>query len=147
MMQTLLTNLAIVFYLIMACCFFVRWLDFFIDDKEMNSAQRCFSMVILILATILWPFIVPLASEDVAHRLYGLTVVASLYGHKCKVIPRLPLFALVPQGLLCKKKTSVAKQRFNERIPSHSTLTQNKIKQDTKTWRATNAGCKLPLWI
>ena len=60
-MQTLLTNLAIVFYLIMACCFFVRWLDFFIDDKEMNSAQRCFSMVILILATILWPFIVPLA--------------------------------------------------------------------------------------
>ena len=45
----------------MACCFFVQWLSFFIDDKEMNSVQRYFSMVILILATILWPLIVPLA--------------------------------------------------------------------------------------
>ena len=61
MLQTVMTNLAIVFYLIMACCFFVQWLSFFIDDKEMNSVQRYFSMVILILATILWPLIVPLA--------------------------------------------------------------------------------------
>ncbi|NJM22579.1 MAG: hypothetical protein HC836_07480 [Richelia sp. RM2_1_2] len=61
MMQTVVKNLAIVFYLIMACCFFVQWLSFFIDDKEMNSAQRYFSMIILALATILWPLIVPLA--------------------------------------------------------------------------------------
>jgi cell shape-determining protein MreD len=61
MMQTVLTNLVIVFYLVMACCFFVQWLGFFIDDKEMNSSQRFFSMVILVIATILWPLIVPLA--------------------------------------------------------------------------------------
>lgn len=61
MIQTVLTNLAIVFYLVMACCFFIQWLGFFIDDKEMNSAQRHFSIVILVLATILWPLIVPLA--------------------------------------------------------------------------------------
>ncbi|MEO0935129.1 MAG: hypothetical protein AAFY21_15705, partial [Cyanobacteria bacterium J06641_2] len=30
-------------------------------DKEMNSTQRYFSMLILILGTILWPLIVPLA--------------------------------------------------------------------------------------
>ncbi|MBE9215144.1 hypothetical protein IQ247_21175 [Plectonema cf. radiosum LEGE 06105] len=61
MIQTVVKNLAIVFYLIMACCFFVQWLGFFIDDKEMNSAQRYLSMIILALATILWPLIVPLA--------------------------------------------------------------------------------------
>ena len=60
-MQTVVKNLAIVFYLIMACCFFVQWLGFFIDDKEMNSVQRYLSMVILAVATILWPLIVPLA--------------------------------------------------------------------------------------
>ncbi len=61
MIQAVLTNLAIVFYLTMACCFFVQWLGFFIDDKEMNSAQRYFSMIILIIGTILWPVVVPLA--------------------------------------------------------------------------------------
>ena len=61
MIQSVITNLAIVFYLIMACCFFVQWLGFFIDDKEMNSAQRYFSIIILVLGTILWPFIVPFA--------------------------------------------------------------------------------------
>ncbi len=60
-MQTVLTNLVIVFYLVMACCYFVQWLGFFIDDKEMNSAQRYFSMGVLFLATVLWPLIVPLA--------------------------------------------------------------------------------------
>ncbi|MGB3650328.1 MAG: hypothetical protein WBA41_03840 [Rivularia sp. (in: cyanobacteria)] len=61
MLQTILTNLAILFYLIMACCFFMHWLDFFIADTEMNLAQRYFSMVILVMATILWPLIVPLS--------------------------------------------------------------------------------------
>ncbi|MGB3637527.1 MAG: hypothetical protein WBA39_08115 [Rivularia sp. (in: cyanobacteria)] len=61
MIQSVITNLAIVFYLIMACCFFVQWLGFFIDDKEMNSAQRYFSIIILVLGTILWPLIVPFA--------------------------------------------------------------------------------------
>ncbi|MEA5594145.1 hypothetical protein [Rivularia sp. UHCC 0363] len=61
MMQTVLTNLAVVFYLIMACCFFMQWLSFFLDDKEMNSSQRYFSMAILAMATILWPLIVPFA--------------------------------------------------------------------------------------
>lgn len=61
MFQVVIANLAIIFYLIMGCCFFVQWLGFFIDDKEMNSTQRYFSMLILILGTILWPLIVPLA--------------------------------------------------------------------------------------
>ncbi|MGB6296255.1 MAG: hypothetical protein WBF90_08720 [Rivularia sp. (in: cyanobacteria)] len=61
MIQSVIANLAIVFYLTMACCFFIQWLGFFIDDKEMNSTQRYFSTIILILGTILWPVIVPFA--------------------------------------------------------------------------------------
>lgn len=61
MLQSFITNLAIVFYLIMACCFFIQWLGFFIADKEMNSAQRYLSIIILILGTLLWPVIVPFA--------------------------------------------------------------------------------------
>lgn len=61
MIQTVLMNLVIVFYLVMACCFFIQWLGFFIDDKEMNPAQRHFSIVILVIGTILWPLIVPFA--------------------------------------------------------------------------------------
>ena len=61
MFQAVMTNLAIIFYLIMACCFFTQWLGFFIDDKEMTSTQRYLSLLVLILATILWPLIVPLA--------------------------------------------------------------------------------------
>ncbi len=39
----------------------MQWLSFFLDDKEMNSSQRYFSMAILAMATILWPLIVPFA--------------------------------------------------------------------------------------
>jgi len=39
----------------------MQWLGFFIDDKEMTSTQRYLSMLVLILATVLWPLIVPLA--------------------------------------------------------------------------------------
>ena len=39
----------------------MQWLGFFIDDKEMTSTQRYLSVLVLILATILWPLIVPLA--------------------------------------------------------------------------------------
>lgn len=61
MIQSFITNLAIVFYLIMACCFFMHWLSFFIDDKEMDSSQRYLSIMILIVGTALWPLIVPFA--------------------------------------------------------------------------------------
>ena len=34
MIQSVITNLAVVFYLIMAFCFFMQWLGFFLDDKH-----------------------------------------------------------------------------------------------------------------
>ncbi|GAB1544258.1 hypothetical protein NUACC21_69340 [Scytonema sp. NUACC21] len=65
MIQTLLLDLAIIFYLSMAYCFFNKWLDFFIADKEMSPEERFFSFTILVISTILWPVIVPFAYLEV----------------------------------------------------------------------------------
>ena len=61
MLQQILVYLAVIAYFGIACCFFYKWLDFFIEDQEMTSKERSFSSVILILASILWVIIVPFA--------------------------------------------------------------------------------------
>lgn len=61
MAQILILHLGIIVYLIMACCFFNEWLEFFLADEDMDSEQRLFSIVILVIATILWPIVVPFA--------------------------------------------------------------------------------------
>ncbi|MDM9381372.1 hypothetical protein QUB80_11725 [Chlorogloeopsis sp. ULAP01] len=59
--QNILFYIAIIIYLVMTYCFFTNWLEFFRQDKDMNPAERLFSGVILVIATILWPIIVPFA--------------------------------------------------------------------------------------
>ncbi|ARV60861.1 hypothetical protein BZZ01_21570 [Nostocales cyanobacterium HT-58-2] len=61
MAQIFFIHLAIIVYLVMAYCFFNEWLGFFVADEDMDSEQRLFSTVILLLATILWPIVVPFA--------------------------------------------------------------------------------------
>lgn len=61
MTQMLITYLVIIFYLIMAFCFFNQWLVFFLADEEMDSEQRFYSTIVLVIATIFWPIVVPLA--------------------------------------------------------------------------------------
>ncbi len=53
--------LILVFYILLACFFFGEWLGFFVDDKEMTSRMRWISGVILAVATIFWPIVVPFA--------------------------------------------------------------------------------------
>jgi hypothetical protein len=45
----------------MASCLFNQWVVFFIADEDMDSDQRFYSTIVLVVATILWPIIVPLA--------------------------------------------------------------------------------------
>lgn len=61
MIIKLFIYLAILVYLTMSYCFFSEWLDFFLEDKDMDSDQRFFSGIILVIASILWPVIVPFA--------------------------------------------------------------------------------------
>lgn len=60
MLQLISTSLAIV-YLVMACCLFIQWLDVIQQNKYMSLGQIIFSRIVLILATILWPLVVPIA--------------------------------------------------------------------------------------
>jgi hypothetical protein len=53
--------LLLCFYILFAGLFFREWLFFFLNDKEMSSQTRWISSVILVIATICWPIIVPLA--------------------------------------------------------------------------------------
>ncbi len=64
-MSTILLYVAIIFYFIMAFSFFQKWLVFFIADAEMSSEERVFSMIILVIATVFWPVVVPLAYLEV----------------------------------------------------------------------------------
>jgi hypothetical protein len=61
MLQQFLIYLAVIAYFGIACCLFYKWLDFFIEDKEMTSTERSFSILILIFGSILWVIIVPFA--------------------------------------------------------------------------------------
>ncbi len=51
----------IVLYLMMAYRFFTAWLDFFVADKGMNSRERYFYAVVLVMASLLWFIVVPFA--------------------------------------------------------------------------------------
>jgi hypothetical protein len=53
--------LILLFYILLAGLFFTRWLDFFLEDEEMSQKMRLLSMLILVIATILWPITVPFA--------------------------------------------------------------------------------------
>jgi hypothetical protein len=61
MAQILFIHLSILFYSVIAYCFFSEWLDFFQADKDMDSEQHLLSIVILLIATIFWPIVVPFA--------------------------------------------------------------------------------------
>lgn len=52
------------FYILIALLLLKEWIVFFDTDKEMSGQMRFFSQIILILATILWPFIVPFAYRE-----------------------------------------------------------------------------------
>ncbi len=49
------------FYLIMAQRFFKSWLKFFQRDTSMSREEKQLSWVILLLSTVLWPIVVPIA--------------------------------------------------------------------------------------
>ena len=62
MVLKLITYSAILGYLAMSYCFFSQWLEFFLKDEDINYMKpRFFSSVILVIATIFWPIVVPFA--------------------------------------------------------------------------------------
>lgn len=61
MIHSILTYIGISAYLFMAVCFFRVWLDFYLEDQDMDVNERFFSGIVLVLGSILWIIFVPLA--------------------------------------------------------------------------------------
>lgn len=45
----------------MAYYFFNVWLEFFLEDEEMNSTQRRISSIALVIGSVFWILVVPFA--------------------------------------------------------------------------------------
>ncbi|MEQ9373499.1 MAG: hypothetical protein RIG63_31420 [Coleofasciculus chthonoplastes F3-SA18-01] len=52
---------AIAFYVVMLPILFSRWLDFMQNDDSLSSNEKFSSWVLLVIATILWPIVVPIS--------------------------------------------------------------------------------------
>ena len=61
MVNSILTYIGVLTYLLMAVCFFREWLSFYLEDQEMNTNERFFSGIVLVVGSILWIIFVPLA--------------------------------------------------------------------------------------
>ncbi len=67
MLQILFIPLAI-FYLLMASCLFSKWLEMMQQDINIKP-QMPYSRLLLVIVTILWPIVVPLAYLELLSKL------------------------------------------------------------------------------
>lgn len=56
----------IIYYLVIAFCLFTQWLE--LIQKDANSNSQVFYKLLLIVITIFWPFIVPIAYLELLIR-------------------------------------------------------------------------------
>ena len=52
---------AIAVYFVMTICFFKEWLFFLNEDEESKSDKTILQVILLIMASVLWPLVVPFA--------------------------------------------------------------------------------------
>ena len=57
-------KLIIVAYLVMTSYFFMNWLKFFKRSPKLSPEEMFLSIVILLIATIFWPIVVPISSLE-----------------------------------------------------------------------------------
>lgn len=80
MVTVILVSLGVV-YLLMSGCFFTKWLDFFMKDYSNLSPQdKCLSWVFLVIATLLWLLVVPVAYLELLSKQKNVQVV-DLHDH------------------------------------------------------------------
>ncbi|GET42906.1 hypothetical protein [Microseira wollei] len=58
----------VVYYLLIARAFFTTWLSVFQQDTQLTSEEKFLAIVILILSTVLWPFVLPLAYLELLRK-------------------------------------------------------------------------------
>jgi hypothetical protein len=50
-----------VFYLVMMPILLTSWLGFFQQDADMSEEEKRLSLIVLVIATLLWPIVLPFA--------------------------------------------------------------------------------------
>lgn len=55
----LLVFFLMTFYLVVASCLFAQWLELIRQDIYLKLDQRFLAKMVLVTATVLWPFILP----------------------------------------------------------------------------------------
>ncbi len=58
----------IIYYLLIARSFFTTWLAVFQKDTQLNSEEKFLVVVILIISTVLWPVVLPLAYLELLRK-------------------------------------------------------------------------------
>ncbi len=56
------------FYLMMAPLLFISWLGFFREEPCLSRGERRLSVIVIAIATLLWPFVVPIAYLEVLNK-------------------------------------------------------------------------------
>ncbi|MFE1748038.1 hypothetical protein [Coleofasciculus sp. H7-2] len=54
-----------VIYLLIATTLFTIWLEFFKRDRSWNTEERFSSFITLVVATVFWPLVLPIAYIEV----------------------------------------------------------------------------------
>lgn len=54
-----------IIYLLIAATLFTIWLEFFKRDRTWNTQERLSGFVTLVIATIFWPLVLPIAYIEV----------------------------------------------------------------------------------
>jgi hypothetical protein len=67
-----LNILLLIAYLFVTSYFFINWLKFFNRSPSLSIEDRFLSVVILIIATLLWPFVVPISFIDELLKARGI---------------------------------------------------------------------------
>ena len=66
-------------YLLITSYFFINWLKFFNSSSSLSIEDKFLSVVVLVIATILWPFVVPISLlKLIQNREFQLNSIMSI---------------------------------------------------------------------
>ena len=77
-MQPLLL-LSIAFYSLLMPVLFVNWLRFFREDLDLSKSEKHLSMVVIAIATLLWPIVLPFAYLELLGKFQKSARTTRLY--------------------------------------------------------------------
>lgn len=78
MLAKFLLIFLIAFYVLLAPRFFRSWRLFFEQDTTLSPQERTFSQVVLAIATVFWPVVVPFAYLELLNKVQREKVAAPL---------------------------------------------------------------------